>query len=382
MEQNIKKTLSNFAVEIEKDVQFEGFSEQDLINKWTSKVLSLSNEFRKDNTKLSFKELYLDTMLTIAKPGSEHKIFSAVPSGFLDLDRLMRGLPKGELIVVGARPAMGKTAFLVSMMANMIQLNKPIAYITIENSAQQILLRLISNYMEISYQDIVSKELTPSQIDDILFKTKVVRDASITIEDNCFSIDDIIAQVDYLVKEKKIEIVFVDYLQLIKVKSRRENNREADVAKVCRELKALARKYNIVIIVTSQLSRAVETRGGDKRPQLSDLRESGSIEQDADKVLFIHRPEYYNITEDENGESTLGIAEIIIAKDREGALGSVKLFFYGICSTFKDIDSLFLKRPHYGADYFKEIRKDEFKNTIDKIVRGSKLNDIDEDHPF
>jgi replicative DNA helicase len=360
MELKIKKTLSNFAVEIEKDIQFEGLSEQDLINKWTSKVLSLSNEFRKDNTKLTFKELYLETMLSITKPGRECNLFSAIPTGFIDLDRMMKGLPKGELIVIGARPAMGKTAFLVSLMANMIQYNKPTAYFTIENSSQQILLRLVSHYMELSYQNIVSKELTPGQIEDIVFKTKAIGEANVTIEDNCFSIDDIIAQVDYLVKEKKVEVVLVDYLQMIKVKSRRENNREADVAKVCRELKALARKYNIVVVVTSQLSRAVETRGGDKRPQLSDLRESGSIEQDADKVLFIHRPEYYNITEDENGQSTEGVAEIIVAKDREGAIGSLKLNFVGMCSTFKDIDSLFKKTPNYGADFFKEIRKDEF----------------------
>ncbi|MCX6295499.1 MAG: DnaB-like helicase C-terminal domain-containing protein, partial [Bacteroidetes bacterium] len=212
--------------------------------------------------------------------------------------------------------------------------------------------------------------------------TKAIGEANVMIEDNCFSIDDIIAQVDYLVKEKKVEVVLVDYLQMIKVKSRRDNNREADVAKVCRELKALARKYNIVVVVNSQLSRAVETRGGDKRPQLSDLRESGSIEQDADKVLFIHRPEYYNITEDENGMSTEGIAEIIIAKDRDGAIGSVKLNFVGQCSTYKDLNSSYKKVPHYGAEYFKEIRKDEFKQTIDKVVQGSKMNDIDEDHPF
>ena len=382
MEQTIKKTLASFAVEIEKDLQYEGLSEQDLVNKWTSKVLSLSNEFRKDSAKLSFKELYLETMQSIAKPGKESNMFSAIPTGFLDLDRIMKGFPKGELIVLGGRPAMGKTAFLISLMANLAKLNRATAYFTIENSAQQILLRLISQLTELPYHNIVSKELTPEQIENIVLKTKQIEDANLMIEDNCFSIDDIITQVDYLVKEKNVEVVLVDYLQMIKVKSRRENNREADVAKVCRELKALARKYNIVVVVNSQLSRAVETRGGDRRPQLSDLRESGAIEQDADKVLFIHRPEYYNITEDENGMSTEGLAEIIIAKDRDGAVNSVKLKFVGMCSTYKDLDFVVKKAIHYGTEYFKEIRKDEFNDSSDKLVRGSKMNDIEEDHPF
>ena len=382
MEQTIKKTLSAFAVEIEKDVQYEGLSEQDLVNKWTSKVLSLSNEFRKENAKLTFKELYLETMLAIAKPGSDSKLFSAIPTGFSDLDRILKGLPKGELIVIGARPAMGKTAFMVSIMANLIESKRPMAYFSIENSAQQILMRLLSVFMEMPAFLIASKENTPSQIDEILFRTKAIGEANVTVEDTCFSIDDIISQVDYLVKEKKIELVFIDYLQLIKVKSRRENNREADISKVCRELKALARKYNIAVVVSSQLSRAVETRGGDKRPQLSDLRESGAIEQDADKVLFIHRPEYYNITEDEYGTDTKGIAEIIIAKNREGVVDSAKLNFIGNCTKFQDIDLLALRKQQYGPEFFKEIRKDEFKESIDKIVRGSKMNDIDEDHPF
>ena len=382
MEKTIRKTLSEYAVEIEKDIQYEGLSEQDLINKWTSKVLSLSNEFRKENAKLSFRELYLETMFAIAKPGSESKLFSAIPTGFTDLDRILKGLPKGELIVIGARPAMGKTAFMVSIMANLIESKRPIAYFSIENSSQQILMRLLSVFMEMPAFLIASKENTPSQIDEILFRTKAIGEANVTVEDTCFSIDDIISQVDYLVKEKKIELVFIDYLQLIKVKSRRENNREADISKVCRELKALARKYNIAVVVSSQLSRAVETRGGDKRPQLSDLRESGAIEQDADKVLFIHRPEYYNITEDEYGTDTRGVAEIIIAKNREGVVDSAKLNFIGNCTKFQDIDLVALRKQQYGADYFKEIRKDEFKESIDKIVRGSKMNDIDEDHPF
>lgn len=382
MEQNIRTTLSEYATQMEKDSQFEGLSEQDLINKWTSKLLSMSNEFRKENAKLTFQELYLETVSAISKPSGDNTLFESIPTGFTDLDRMMRGLPLGELIVLGARPAMGKTAFLVSLMANLVPFKIPIAYFSVENSAQQILLRLLSNFTQLPFHNIVSKELTPEQIEEIVSKTQLVKEANITIEDNCFSIDDIIAQTDYLVKEKGVKLILIDYLQLIRVKSRRENNREADIAKVCRELKGLARKYNIVVVVNSQLSRAVETRGGDKKPMLSDLRESGAIEQDADKVLFLYRAEYYNITEDEVGNPTEGIAEIIVAKDRQGGIGFVQLNFIGQCSTFKDIGFNAVKKPHYGAEYFKEIRKDEFKETVNSVVRGSKMNDIEEDHPF
>lgn len=382
MEQNIKNTLSEFAIEIEKDIEFDRLSEHDLLNKWTSKILSISNEFRKESNKLTLKELYSETILSISTPNGNKSLFESIPTGFIDLDRMIRGLPLGELIVLGGRPAMGKTAFFISLLVNMIRSNIPTAYFSVENTSQQIMLRLFSQLMELPYQDLVSNELSAAQIEDISNKTKILKTANVTIEDNCMSIDDIITQVDYLVKEKGLKLVLVDYLQLIKVKGRRENNREADVAKLCRELKGLARKYNVAVMVNSQLSRAVEARGGDKRPQLSDLRESGAIEQDADKVLFLHRPEYYNITEDYEGNSTTGIAELIIAKNREGSIGSVKLNFVAKCSTFKDIDTLLNNNAQPTAEYFKEMRKEEFKENNIPIIRRSKMNDIEEDHPF
>lgn len=383
MEQTIRKTLSGFAADMERDAQYEGISDHELLNRWTSRMLTLSNNVRKEAEKLSFEELYKETIYSIQKPEAEKGLFASVPTGFADLDKTMGGLPKGELIVVGARPAMGKTAFLISVMANLIKSQRSTAYFTIENSAQQILLRLLSNYSGITMHRLLSRQMEPDQIRDLGAKTQSLKNAQIVLEDTCFSIDDIICEVEYLVRSEKIEVVLIDYLQLIKVKGRREQSREADVAKVCRELKGLARKYNIAIVVNSQLSRAVETRGGDKRPQLSDLRESGAIEQDADKVVFIHRPEYYNITEDENGASTEGIAEFIIAKNRTGAVDSVKLQFAGNTSSYKDYSSLFSKSHQFGADYFKEIRKNEFKDSPDTIVRGSKMNDIEEeDIPF
>lgn len=345
MDQTLRTTLSQFAIEIEKDIQHEGFSEHDLLHKWTSKLLSLSNEFRNDKAKLTFKELYLETISALAHPAVDRNLFSAIPTGFIELDRKIKGFPKGELIVIAGRPAMGKTAFMISIMANLIASQKPIAYFSIENTAQQILMRLISFFTEVSDHLLATKAVTPAQLEYILEKTKVIRDANITLEDSCFSIDDIVAQVDYLVKEKKIEVVFIDHLQLVNVKNRMVNNREDELSKICRELKVVARRYNIAVVVSSQLSRAVETRGGDKRPQLSDLQLSAAIERDADKVLIIYRPEYYNITKDENGRDTSGVAEIIVAKNTDCVVDSVKLNFIGSCSKFVDSDAAFLKKP-------------------------------------
>lgn len=381
MEQNIRKTFSEFAMQMERDAQYEGLSEQGLISKWTSKLLSMNNEFRNETKKLSFKELYSETILEVANKSETNVLFDVIPTGFAELDRIVLGLPLGELIILGARPAMGKTALFLSILANSIKnKNEPIAYFSLENSAQYTMLRLLSLFSEIPYEKIIKKNLEEYEINQFVELTKKIAQANITIEDNCFTIDDIITQTHFLVKEKGVKLIMVDYLQLVQVRGKM--SREQEVAKGCRELKALARKYNIAVLVSSQLSRAVETRGGDRRPQLSDLRESGAIEQDADKVLFLHRQEYYNIIEDCEGNSTIGIAEIIVAKNRGGALDSAKLRFAGQFSAFKDLDWGDDFKMTYPMESFLNIRKDEFNNTSSSIKPGSKKNDIDESHPF
>jgi replicative DNA helicase len=387
MEQNMKNIFSEFAMQMEKDVQYDGFSEQDLINKWTSKLLSLSNEFRKEKKKLSFKELYSETVLAVSDKKIDNVLFESIPTGLTALDEKLGGLPLGELIILGARPAMGKTAFLITMMANSINgKNVPMAYFSMEASAQYTMLRLISLVSEITYSRLVSKHLEPNEINTILNTTKILAEANITIEDNCFTIDDIIAETHFLVKEKGVKLIIIDYLQLVQTRSKM--NREQEIAKVCRVLKSLAQKYNIAVFVSSQLSRAVETRGGDKKPQLSDLRESGAIEQDADKVLFLYRPEYYNIIEDCEGNSTQGLAEIIIAKNRGGLLDSAITKFVGAFSVFKDLEipettEIFELVDDFGISNpvksFLSIRKDEFNSSTNP---SSNMNDTEQNQPF
>ena len=378
MTQNLTELLSRLPIEMEQDINKYKLSEQELLTKWTAKLLSLNNDYKEDRHKLSFQELLSETIKDVVTPTTPSNLFSCVPTGFADLDRIIGGLPLGELIILGARPAMGKSAFMTSIMINSIQgKNSPIAFFSLENSVQYMLLRMLSNIADCSYHFLVSKKLENYQLQEVSLKATILETANLTIEDNCFSLDDILTQTDFLVREKGIQLIIIDYLQLIRTRSRREN-REMEIATICRELKRMARKYNIAVFVNSQLSRAVETRGGDKRPVLSDLRESGAIEQDADKVFFLHRPEYYNITEDGEGNSTLGIADIIIAKNRSGPLDTVRLRFTAKSASFRDYEETFF--AGIEGEFFKDMRKNEFNTDLKN--RGSKSNDIEEDHPF
>ena len=376
MTKDLTEALSRIPQEMEQDITKYKLSEQELLSKWTAKLLSLNNEYRDDKDKISFQELLAETMKEVTSPTKVSSLFSSVPTGFTELDRLTGGLPLGELIILGARPAMGKSSFMLSLVLNSIQnKNSPIAYFSFESSSKSLLLRMLSNMSECSHQRLVTKQLEPYELDIVSRKSTILETANITIEENCMSLDDIIAQSDFLVREKGVQLIIIDYLQLIRTRSKRDN-REMEIATICRELKRMAKKYNVSVFVGSQLSRAVESRGGDKRPVLSDLRESGAIEQDADKVFFLHRPEYYNITEDYKGNSTIGVAEIIIAKNRSGPVDSVKLRFIGQYASFRDLDESFFES--YEEKLFKEIRQNEFNPNL----RGSKMNDIEEDKPF
>ncbi|MEI6487742.1 MAG: DnaB-like helicase C-terminal domain-containing protein [Bacteroidota bacterium] len=378
MTKKLNEMLSRIPEEMELDIKKYNLSEQEMLSKWTARFLSLNNEYRDDRNESNFQELLSETVKEVVTPNETSNLFSCVPTGFADLDRIIGGLPLGELIILGARPAMGKSAFMVSIMINSIlNKNSPIAFFSLENSAQYMLLRMLSNIADCSYHHLVSKKLEEYQLQEISRKSAILETANLTIEDTFFSLDDIISRTDFLVREKGIQLIIIDYLQLIRTRSRREN-REMEIATICRELKRMARKYNVAVFVSSQLSRAVETRGGDKRPVLSDLRESGAIEQDADKVFFLHRPEYYNITEDGEGNSTLGIADIIIAKNRSGPLDTVRLRFTAKSASFKDYEETFFSGIE--GEFFKDMRKNEFNTDLKN--RGSKSNDIEEDHPF
>lgn len=236
------------------------------------------------------------------------------------------GWQLSDLIIVAARPSMGKTAFVLSMARNMaVDHERPVAFFSLEMSSVQLMMRLIIAETGIPGNDIKSGRLTPEQWRHLESATKPLGAAPLYIDDTpALSVFEFRSKARRLKIHNDIQIIIIDYLQLMTGGTQdSKGNREQEVAFISRTLKAIAKELNVPIIALSQLSRATELRGGSKRPQLSDLRESGAIEQDADIVAFIHRPEYYGINQDENGMPTAGMAEIIIAKHRNGAVTDV-----------------------------------------------------------
>ena len=270
---------------------------------------------------------------------------TGVPAGFSALDRLTSGWQKSELIIIAARPGMGKTAFILSSCRNAaVEFGHGVAIFSLEMSSVQLVNRLISAEAELESEKIKKGNLSSHEWAQLHHRINRLTNAPIFIDDTpALSILELRAKCRRLKQQHDIQLVVIDYLQLMTGDtSKGGGNREQEIASISRALKNLAKELNVPVIALSQLSRAVETRGGDKKPQLSDLRESGSIEQDADMVMFLYRPEYYNITQDEAGNPVQGIGEVIIAKNRSGSLDTVQLRFIGKFTKFSDL----------GADAF------------------------------
>lgn len=265
---------------------------------------------------------------------------SGLSSGFEGLDKLTSGWQNSDLVIIAARPAMGKTAFVISMIRKMaVDMKTPVAMFSLEMSNVQLVNRLIVNVTEITGDKIKSGRLAPYEWGQLDKKITLLHDAPIYVDDTPgLSVYELRTKARRLVKEKGVKIIMIDYLQLMNASGMSFNSRQEEVAVISRSLKQLAKELNIPIIALSQLNRGVESRDGidGKRPQLSDLRESGAIEQDADMVCFIHRPEYYRIYEDEKGRDLRGMAEFIIAKHRNGAVDIVRMRFVSEYARFCD----------------------------------------------
>jgi replicative DNA helicase len=275
---------------------------------------------------------------------------TGVPSGFSALDRVTSGWQKTELVILAARPGMGKTAFVVSSLRNAaVDFNMAVAIFSLEMSSVQLVNRLISAEAEIDSEKIRKGRLSNEDLDHMHKRIHKLTNAPIFIDDTpALSILELRAKCRRLKAQHDIQMIVIDYLQLMTADTggKGAGNREQEIAMISRSLKNLAKELDVPVIALSQLSRAVETRGGEKRPQLSDLRESGSIEQDADMVIFLYRPEYYGITEDETGNSVAGIGEVILAKNRAGSLDTIQLRFIGKFTKFADLDSQYAPVPY------------------------------------
>lgn len=271
---------------------------------------------------------------------SKQEGLSGIPSGFSDLDRLTSGWQPSDLIILAARPGMGKTAFVLSMARNMaVDHGRKVAVFSLEMSSVQLITRIISSETGLSSEKLRKGDLNDSEWNQLTSGVKDLEKANLFIDDTpALSVFDLRAKCRRLSSTQGLDLIIIDYLQLMTVGgSKNTGNREQEISTISRSLKSIAKELNVPVIALSQLSRAVETRSTSKRPQLSDLRESGAIEQDADIVSFIYRPEYYGIEEWEDGEPSTNQAEIIIAKHRNGSLDDVRLRFIGELAKFSDL---------------------------------------------
>lgn len=357
----------------------------DLLDKAERNLFSVvEGNIRKNYDKMS--SLINQAMEQIETARNQKTGVTGVPSGFTDLDRMTSGWQNSDLVILAARPTMGKTAFVLSLARNAaVEFSRPIALFSLEMASVQLVQRLIASESELSAEKLKKGQLEDHEYQQLHVKIGKLSEAPIFIDDTpALSIFEMRAKCRRLKAQHDIQLIVVDYLQLMTTGGDNRGNREQEISTISRSLKSIAKELNVPIIALSQLSRAVETRGGDKRPQLSDLRESGAIEQDADMVLFIHRPEYYGFTQDSDGNSTQGVAEIIIAKHRNGAVGSVNLRFVNQLAKFTDLDGGFNAGFSGGVTYDPSAGitpSTEFNTGGGSIIRGSKLNDIEED-PF
>jgi len=337
----LARELIKFTALIQDKAFDETIDVDDLMQDAEGQLFEISqNNLKKDFTQINpvIKEAFKQI-----KEALENKEgFSGLRSGFTGIDKITSGWQKSDLIIIAARPAMGKTAFVLSMAKNMaMNFNTPVAIFSLEMSNVQLVNRLIMNVCELDGEIIKSGHFEQHEWTQLNTKIRELYDIPLYIDDTpSLSVFELRTKARRLVREHNVQCIIIDYLQLMNASGMTFGSREQEVSTISRSLKGLAKELNIPIIALSQLNRGVESRQGveGKRPQLADLRESGAIEQDADMVCFIHRPEYYKIYDDGQGHDLKGLAEIIIAKHRNGAVGNVYLRFLSNLAKFANLE--------------------------------------------
>lgn len=384
----IEKYIQREVIGISNDILRDAYDETKDIFEVLSKAEAGLFEVAQSNMKKGY-----DTMQTAMK-GAMEEIekarentdgVSGIPTGLKELDRVTSGWQRSDMIVIAARPAMGKTAFVLSIARNIaVDYNMGVVVFSLEMSSVQLVKRLISSEAQMDAEKLRKGNIEDYELQQIYSRIGRLNKAPLYIDDTPgISIFELRAKCRRLKQKHNIEVVIIDYLQLMTGGTNKgQGNREQEISHISRSIKEIAKELNIPVIVLSQLNRSVEARGGDKKPVLSDLRESGAIEQDADIVSFIHRPEYYGLMEDEHGP-TQGVGNIIIAKHRNGSTGTIRLKFIGKYAKFDNLDS------------FDMIEEDGFQTTAPApmpvgsefdggqpegfLIKQSKMNDDDDD---
>jgi len=342
LQKYIQRSLIKISNEIIESSYNESTDVFDLLDEAESKLYDVTHRNIKRSSK-SAQNLVIEAKKRIEEIAKKDGL-SGVSTGFEKLDKLTSGWQPSDLIIIASRPGMGKTALTLSMARNISVLkNIPVAFFSLEMSSLQLITRLISSETGLSSEKLRTGKLKDYEWQQLNSKVGFLEKAPLFIDDTpSLSIFDLRAKARRLSSQYKIKLIIVDYLQLMTIGSNNKaGNREQEISTISRNLKALAKELDIPVIALSQLSRAVETRGGTKRPMLSDLRESGAIEQDADIVSFIYRPEYYGMDEwdDDERSSAEGQAEFIVSKHRNGALNSIRLKFISSLGKFEDINN-------------------------------------------
>lgn len=334
----LARELISFASAIEAKAFDESNDVDDLLQEAEGKLFEISQRnVKKDVTQID--PVISQAITQIQNAANRASGLSGLESGYHELDKVTSGWQNSDLIIIAARPAMGKTAFVLSMAKNMaVNYNTPIAIFSLEMSNLQLVNRLISNTCELEGEKIKSGRLSDMEWDQLMSRIKHLYSAPLYIDDTpSLSIFELRTKARRLVREHDIKMIIIDYLQLMNASGMKFGSREQEVSMISRSLKQLAKELNIPIIALSQLNRSVENRTDGKRPQLSDLRESGAIEQDADIVCFIHRPEYYLKSGiDAEGRDVRGLAQFIIAKHRSGSVGDIDMRFRNKFARFEN----------------------------------------------
>ena len=361
----LARQLISFSSVIETKAFDETVDVDELMQEAEGSLFEISQKnMRQDYTHIN--PVVKDAVSILQKAAANKGGLTGLSTGYNKLDDYTSGWQPSDLVIIAGRPAMGKTSFALSLAKNIaVDLQEPIAFFSLEMSNVQLVNRLISNVCEISGKKILNGQLDDEEWSRLDKSISALQNAPIYIDDTPgMSIFELRTKARRLVREKGVKIIMIDYLQLMNASGARFGSRQEEVSTISRSLKGLAKELNIPVLALSQLNRTVENRDGleGKRPQLSDLRESGAIEQDADMVLFVHRPEYYRLFQDEKGNDLRGKAQIIIAKHRKGSTGDVLLNFKGEYTRFDNIDEM--RSPIGGGE-----------------IIGSKINGDDNDFP-
>ena len=339
-EKYLSRQMIHYVGEVGKKTFDETYPIKDVVNDAQAKLFELSQKnMRKDYSVLA--PILERAVKSVQDAHSNTGGVTGIPTGFYKLDDITCGWQKSDLVIIAGRPAMGKTAFALSLAKNIAADQKiPMAFFSLEMSSEQLANRLMANAFEIDGKKLMSGQLDREDWNRLDKGMNNLVDAPLYIDDTeGLSVMELRTKARRLVNEHHVQLIMVDYLQLMTASGMRYNSRQEEVSLISRSLKGLAKELDIPVLALSQLNRGVEGRDGaeGKRPMLSDLRESGAIEQDADMVVFLHRPEYYGIMMSDDGTKDYrGMAEVIIAKHRKGAVGIKLLKFRGEYTRFEN----------------------------------------------